>query len=75
MLVHGDDTNIKKPNNFSIVAISNNNYGIWKANNKDNAYMALGNIYSKDYPSRYTLRMINLKFLLPTDVEKRVLEI
>ena len=74
VLVHGDDVNIKKPKNFSIVAISNNNYGIWKANINDNAYLALGNIYSKDYPSRYSLRMINRKFLVPTDVEKMVLE-
>ena len=63
-----------KPDKYNIISISNDNWGIWQpiSNNKD--YVSLGNIYSKEYPSKYLVRMIDKKFLIESDLSKLIFE-
>ena len=74
VLVDSSSKWVKKADKFEIVAISNNNYGIWKPISNDENYHSLGVIHSQDYPSRFSIRMIHKDFLLNTDIEQMVVE-
>lgn len=71
-LVYSDKNMVVKPDKFNIISITNNNYGIWKPMSDNPDFISLGNIYSKNYPSKFNVRLIHKHFLLNTDVEKMV---
>lgn len=64
----------KKPDKFNIISISNDNFGIWQPISNDPNFVSLGNIYSKEYPSKYAVRLVNKKFANKTDVSKMVID-
>ena len=74
VLVNSESKDITKPDKYNITAITNNNFGIWNAISNKEDYTSLGTLYSKEYPSRYSVRMVNKKFLIKSDVEKMVVE-
>ena len=74
ILVNSESNDIIKPDKYNITAITNNNFGIWNALSNKEDYASLGTLYSKDYPSRYSVRMVNKKFLIKSDVEKMVVK-
>jgi hypothetical protein len=61
-----------KPDKFNIISISNDNFGIWQPVSSNEDYVPLGNIYSKEYPSKYSVRMVNRKFVVKSDISKMV---
>lgn len=61
-----------KPDKFNIVSISNDNFGIWQPVSSDENYVSLGNIYYKEYPSKFTIRLVNKKFVVKSDVSKMI---
>ena len=65
---------VKKPDKFTIVAITNDNFGIWKPLSNDENYKCLGTIHSQDYPSRFCVRMVHKDFLLKSDIKKIEME-
>ena len=62
-----------KPIKYDIVSITNKHYAIWKPIPSTN-YIALGNIYSKAYPSKYLIRTIPKKFCEKTNVNNRIVK-
>ena len=74
VLVNSESADIIKPDKYNITAITNNNFGIWNALSNEEDYASLGTLYSKEYPSRYSVRMVNKKFLIKSDVEKMIVE-
>jgi hypothetical protein len=62
-----------KPIKYEIVSITNKNYAIWKPIGADN-YISLGNIYSKEYPSKYLIRTIPSKFCEKSSVNNRLIK-
>jgi hypothetical protein len=69
-----NDKQTVKPDKFNIISISNDNWGIWQPVSNDSNYVSLGNIYSKEYPSKYLVRMVNKKFLVESDLSKLIFE-
>jgi len=62
-----------KPMKYEIVSITNKNYAIWKPiPNID--YLSLGHIYSKEYPSKYLIRMIPKKYCIESNIKNRIVE-
>ena len=61
-----------KPDKFNIISISNENYGIWQPVSSNENYVSLGNIYSKDYPSKYSVRLVDKKFVVKSDISKMI---
>ena len=74
ILVNSNETMAIKPDKFNILAISNNNFGIWQPVSDNPNYISLGNIYSKEYPSKYTVRLVHKKFLVKADVSKMIVD-
>ena len=74
ILVNNHDHNTVKPDSYNIISITNNNFGIWKPVSSNPEYSTLGNVYSKEYPSKYLVRMIHNKFLIETDVKKMIVD-
>ena len=72
ILVNSDKTMSVKPDKFNILAISNNNFGIWQPISNDPEYISLGNIFSKEYPSKYMVRLVNKKYLVKSDLSKMI---
>ena len=61
-----------KPDKFNIISISNDNYGIWQPVSSNEDFVSLGNIYSLEYPSKYSVRMVEKKFVLKSDISKMI---
>ena len=61
-----------KPEKFNIISISNDNFGIWQPVSSNENYVSMGNIYSKDYPSKYSVRLVNKKFVVKSDISKMI---
>ena len=61
-----------KPEKFNIISISNDNYGIWQPVSSNEDYVPLGYIYSKEYPSKYVVRMVDRKFVVKSDISKMI---
>lgn len=61
-----------KPDKFNIISISNDNYGIWQPVSSNEDFVSLGNIYSLEYPSKYSVRMVDKKFVLKSDISKMI---
>jgi hypothetical protein len=74
ILVNKEQTMSVKPDKFNIICITNNNWGIWQPICENLEYVSLGNIYSKDYPSKYSVRLINKKFLTKSDLSSMIIE-
>jgi hypothetical protein len=74
VLVNKDQTMSIKPDRFNIISITNNNWGIWQpiCDNKD--FVSLGNVYSKEYPSKYIVRLVNKNFLTKSDLSNMIVE-
>lgn len=72
ILVNNEKT--KKPDKFNIVSITNNNYGIWQPISNDSDYVSLGNVYSKEYPSKYMIRLVHKKYAIKSDVSKMIID-
>ena len=60
-----------KPIKYEIIGITNDNFAIWKPVAADN-YVAMGNIYSKEYPSKYLIRTIPSKYVNKSTINKRL---
>jgi hypothetical protein len=74
ILVNSDQTMSIKPDKFNIISITTNNFGIWQPVSDNKDYVSLGNVYSKEYPSKYMVRMVNKKFLVKSDVSKMIIK-
>ena len=59
-----------KPEKFNIISISNDNFGIWQPVSSNENYVSMGNIYSKEYPSKYSVRLVDKKFVVKSDISK-----
>jgi hypothetical protein len=74
ILVNSEKTMSIKPDKFNIVAISNNNFGVWQPVSDNPDYVSLGNIFSKEYPSKYSVRLVNKKYLVKSDLSKMIIK-
>jgi hypothetical protein len=61
-----------KPEKFNIISISNDNFGIWQPVSSNENYVSMGNIYSKEYPSKYSVRLVDKKFVVKSDISKMI---
>ena len=61
-----------KPDKFNIISISNDNFGIWQPISTNEDYVSMGNIYSKEYPSKYSVRLVDKKFVVKSDISKMI---
>lgn len=62
-----------KPIKYEIVSITNKNYAIWKPI-PSNEYLSLGHIYSKEYPSKYSIRMIPKKYCIISNIKNKIVD-
>lgn len=62
-----------KPVKYSILAMTPDKYGIWKPVPNKN-YSSVGHIFSKDYPSRHTIRCPSKEHLVPCSLKDKCIE-
>ena len=74
LLINNDNGVSIKPDGYNIVSITNNNFGIWTPFSSNKDYSSLGNVYSKDIPSKYMIRMVNNKYLINSDIKQMIIE-
>lgn len=63
--------NKDKPINYEITAITNNHYAIWTPVPSE-GYISLGNIYSKEYPSKFLLRCVPESYCINSNLKSRM---
>lgn len=68
---HGKNSK-DKPINYEINAITNNNNAIWSPIPNE-GYISLGNIYSKDYPSKFLIRCVPEKYCQISNLKAKLI--
>ncbi len=68
---HGKNSK-DKPINYEITTITNNQYAIWNPIPSE-GYISLGNIYSKDYPSKFLIRCVPEKYCQSSNLKSRII--
>ena len=62
-----------KPSKYEILSITNKETAIWKPVPHD-TFISLGNIYSKNYPSKYKIRCVPKKYCQKSYIKNRLIE-
>ena len=68
---HGKNSK-DKPINYEITSITNNNNAIWTPVPNE-GYISLGNLYSKDYPSKFLIRCVPEKYCQDSNLKTRLI--
>lgn len=68
---HGKNSK-DKPINYQINAITNDHYAIWNPTPNE-GYVSLGNIYSKEYPSKFLIRCVPEKYCQNSNLKSKII--